>query len=782
MRLARNIGKLLASTSLVVSGAAFAQTASPQAEEATAEAAATADQEAVASETGTQGGLEEIVVTAQRRAENLQDIPLSVATVTADVAQQVGVTSPENVSVLVPSVTMQRQASGFAPFIRGVGSTSTFIGNEPSVAIFMDDMYIPTGNAAVFEFNNIEQVEVLKGPQGTLFGRNATGGVIHIRTRRPSYETTVDATIGYGNYDTLTAQLYASTGLSDNVAINISGFYVDQNDGWGRNVTDGRDVYWNESWGIRSRLLWEPSDRTEVLISGGYTTRRSDQGMASRVAPGFFGFAGYSPEALGADFYDGAYSAERGGQFYDTEFWSLTGRVSHEFDNATLVSITSYSETDTYFEIDLDAAPANILSADVTNWAHTFTQEIQLLSSSDSDVRWIIGGYFMKDTSRFSLEAFGLGIPAAFGPGARQLEQAQQDSWSISGFAQATYEILPRTNLTIGLRYTSDHREETDGGAAIVSATGAPLVVAGPFSSDVTFSNLTGRFAIDYQVTDDFMVYAAFNRGFKSGVYNLPGYSVATGAPLPPVEPEELDAYSIGFKSEFWNRRIRLNVEGFYYDFTNIQFQNNVPPPNVGTILSNAGAATIKGVDIDLSFAPTDRLTISASASIIDGEYDEFPDGPTFFPLPPNAPIAIPAGCGFTAYPTGGPGVPMAQRVCDLSGNNTVNTAPFSSTVSLLYNLPTINAGEFDFVLSWNHGGGYYTEPDNLSFARQPKYDLVNASIRWTAPSENYDLRLWVNNIFEEEYYAYIQHSGTSGTKYSPAAPRTYGITLGVHF
>ncbi|MET0987924.1 MAG: TonB-dependent receptor plug domain-containing protein, partial [Steroidobacteraceae bacterium] len=403
---------LLASACSAVIGHAAAQSPATTAPEAQA----------------TEGGLEEIVVTAQRREENLQDVPIAISAVTASVAEQLGVGDPQSVTQLVPGFTFQRQASGATPFIRGVGSTSSFIGNEPSVAVFVDDTYIPTGNAAIFEFNNVELVEVLKGPQGTLFGRNATGGVVHVHTLNPTHEPTLDASVGYGNFDTRTAQFYGSVGLSDTVAVNFAAFGVNQEDGWGDNVTSGGDVLTNESWGVRSKLLWEPTDETSVLVGAVLSNRKSDQGMAQQVAPGYRGFAGYDPDALGAGFYDGV--TNRADEYYDTDFYQFNAKVRHDFSAASLVSITAYSKTDTFFAIDLDASPLNILNGDVTNYAHTFTQELQLLSPTDSKIQWIVGSFFLKDNSFFGLDAFGLGIPGV-PAGSHNIEQARQRTTSI---------------------------------------------------------------------------------------------------------------------------------------------------------------------------------------------------------------------------------------------------------------------------------------------------------------------------------------------------------------
>ncbi|MEY2942153.1 MAG: hypothetical protein RLY97_167 [Pseudomonadota bacterium] len=740
-------------------------------------------------------GLSDIIVTAQRRNENLQDVPIAVTSVSATVAEKLGVNDLQTLPQLVPGFTFQRQASGSTPFIRGVGSTSSFVGNEPSVAIFVDDVYVPTGNAAVFEFNTIENVEVLKGPQGTLFGRNATGGVIHVHTRTPSKTPTMDFNVSYGNFETVKAQAYVSAGLGSMVSASVAAFYTNQGKGWGRNITTGRPVQTNNSWGIQGKLLFQLGESTEFLLNGTHANRRSDQGFATQQVQGFRGLGGFNPVTAGAGFYDSTTTRD---QYADTDFTQVSGKLTTDLGFAKLVSITGYSRTKTFFDIDLDRIPTDILGGVVDNNARTFTQELQLLSGSDSKLKWIIGGFYLNDNSFFGLDASGLGVSGRFPGGYHQFVQSRQKTSSISGFAQASYELASALTITAGLRYTSDKRTESEGGASIALPSGSVFTLAsgarlisGPFGSSKTFNAVTGRLSLDYKVNDDVLIYAAYNRGFKSGVYNLPGYSVSSLQPLPPVNPEKLDAYTAGFKSEFFDHRLRLNAEAFYYKFSNIQVQNNVPPPNAGTILVNAGKATIKGFEIDLSAKPVEHLTLTASLSYLDGKYTEFLGGPTFFPTGANAPITTPvvASCTFAStqtfnaagYPVGAGGAPAVQGFCNLSGSKTVNTPPFSSAISLLYTIPT-GSGDFDIAASWSHSGNYFSEPHNLPFIKQPSYNVVNASLSWTDPDGHFKIKVWANNLTKEQYFSYLALGGTAGATGSPAAPRTYGATLGVHF
>jgi len=727
--------------------------------------------------------LGEIVVTAQKRNENLQAVPIAVTAVSGDTVQRLGITNPQNLTVAVPGFQFQRNSSGAVPFIRGVGTSGSTIGNEPSVASFLDDVYVTSGKGLIFEFNNISSVEVLKGPQGTLFGRNATGGVINIRTKLPSLtEASADIDVGYANFDTRSGHLYASAPLSNSVAVNVSAFGTDQRDGWGRNVLTGEKAFTDHSWGVHGKILFKPSDNFSAVLAYIHADRKSDQGMAERVVPGFFGYGNYSPESSGAGFYDTVTNFKNR---YHNKFDSGSIKLDYDISDATIRSITAYSELKTNLLIDNDASPTNQFYGSVPNNGKTFTQEVQLISPDESAVKWIVGAFYMHDESDYRQLAIGTSVPgsaATFG-GVGNYNDAQwaQDTNSISGFGQITAEIMPKTNLTIGFRYTSDSRTEHDAYSRRYNNTGAMVIGSPAFGSKTVFKDVSGRVSLDHHFTPDIMIYGAYSRGFKSGVYNVAGYSTASTAPLPAVQPEKLDAFTLGVKSELLDRHLRVNAEAFYYDYSNIQVGGAAPPPLIGTILINGGRATVRGIDIDVTYAPTSNLQITAAISILHGKYDVFNNAPVNLPLPPNQPIPIPAGCPVgTVYPAdslNGTG----QVLCSVAGNHTAFTPPFTTTLSALYTVPT-SIGDFDLSANWQHGGNYFGGPDNLMFDKQPKYDLVNSSVRWTDPSGTYWVRLWASNLLKEKYYSYLATSASSGTKYGPAAPRTYGVTLGAHF
>lgn len=722
--------------------------------------AGTATAETAAAEQ--QGQLEEVVVTAQRRAERLQDVPIAVNVITADQAEKVGVTDAVTLASIVPGVRMGRTGFSGTTFIRGVGSTAGNVGQEPSVATFVDDVYLTSSAGALFNYNNISSIEVLKGPQGTLFGRNATGGVIHVRTLEPGADPTLKVSATYGNYDMVQGRAYGSVGLTDDIAANFAGYILRQGDGWGRNIITGKDTFKNDGHGVRGKVLWNFDPQGSWTLSASYDYRKTLQGTATRVLPGLFGRGGFQPETAGAGFYDSTSDFER--PLY-TRFWSGSSRVRYDFGGVRLFAVTAYSRIRASTYNDIDVSPANFSVSNAFYRGETFTQEFQLLSPDEAKLQWIVGAFYLRDKSSVANLQSGTAAPL---PG---FAQGFAKTASYSAFGQATWEILPNTNITGGLRYTSDNRD-------FAGAARRGLVASGPFTDEETFNKLTGRLSLDYKITPDIMVYAAYNRGFKSGVYNMLAVQPGVTTTPRPVLPEEINAYTAGFKSELADHRLRLNVEGYYYDYKNIQVSNRL---SATTILTNGGAATIKGIDVELDFLVTDNLRLSAGVSVSDGVYDSFKNGLQFFPLPPNAPIPIPASCPITSYPPPAGPAPAALVSCDLSGNDTIQTVPLSTNLAATYTLPTQH-GNFDFTLSWSHGGDFYWEADNDPASLQPKVDLVNASIRWKTLDEKWTVTLWGRNLLKDRYSSYTANGNVAYVKYSPEEPRVYGITLGADF
>lgn len=734
------------------------QSAAPEGQVVDQASAETAQREASANERRSEGGLEEIVVTAQRRAERQQDVPIAITSVSADLAERIGVASTESLSIAIPGLQFSRQTgNGGAPFLRGVGSSAAQQGASAPVAVYVDDVYIGVSSATTLSFNNIEQVDVLKGPQGTLFGRNATGGVVQIRTKRPSQEPSVKASIGYGNFNTFDGNLYVTGGLSDTVAVGFAAMSHNQGDGYGINVPSGEEVMKQSHWGVRGSAFWQPTDATSLLLIADYSKVSGDAGLAVTIAPG-------TKSNSGGTFLGRRRTGVPERNWSVNEQYGFSGRLDHDFGAIRVASITAYRENSLKFNIDNDAGIPSVVAVDAVAPSRTFSQELQLLSPTGGRLQWTTGLFYYFERAGYD-PLITIGSSQAATGGSNALTSFQTLN-SYSAFADASYDIFEGTKLTAGLRYTSDRF-----GLKVTrrNAAGAPISST-PFSVGSKFSKLTYRAVLDHHFTSDIMGYASYSRGFKSGGYNVSSPIVTisgVATPAPPVAPEVLDAFEVGLKTEWFDRRLRLNVAAFTYDYTDLQ----VPILGIGTTTTiNAAAARIKGLDFDFEARPVRNLTISGGASILDAKYKSFPNGPLTIPNP-SVCTPVPTTTGPL---TGG------NRTCpaDLTGFRMSRAPKFTASLNATYTVPT-NAGDFALTGSIYHNSGYVWDPDNR--LRQPAHTLLSSTLSWTSRNGKYEVRVWGRNLTNKYYFDYVSASG-SRDGFVPAAPRTYGASLGVNF
>jgi iron complex outermembrane receptor protein len=701
--------------------------------------------------------LAEVVVTANRRQENSQSVPITVEAISGDTAASFGVTDMQSLANSVPGLRVDRGTATALPFIRGVGSPVAQVSAEPSVAIYVDDVYTPASGAALANFNSVSTLEVEKGPQGTLFGRNATGGVIQVNTRNPSDAPALDMNLGYASYDTPSGSMYATGALTQGLSANVSLYGSDQGNGWGHNLTTGESAFKdNRFYGGRIKLLWTPSEKTSVLLTLDHDDTKSSEGFY-RPQFGTVG-AGFYPAPAG--FYD---LVDHTNPYWDVKQGGVSLKVMQDIDWARLVSISAYRSTEQEQYFDQSGAPIPLVVANLIGPDRTITQEFQLLSPENSPFTWIGGFFFMHDASGY--DPLGLS-GAAVAPLIYASSYTDQITKSYAGFAQATWAIVSDTHLTAGIRYTRDQREIDANYILNVPVAGLVPGTASNSPQSASWSKPSGRLSLDHEFLPDLMGYISYNRGFKSGTFNAvvtPGSTIG-----PPVQPETLDDYSFGEKAEFFDHRLRLNSEAFWYAYKNIQVTRIVAG---GTALSNAARATIKGLDVDAAWVATDHLTLTAGIELLDGHYDSYPGG-VYWIYAPNPALGV-----SNVNPAVAP---------NLAGNKTIYTPPFSMTLKADYVYPT-SIGDLDLAVSYNHSGDYYFDPDNgkgqlsQSLDRQPLLNLVDASLAWRSLGGRYDVRAWGKNITGQKYISFGFEEALL-TQFAPAPPATYGITFGVHF
>ena len=748
----RFIRILILASSALTPGIASAQgiallSATSQAEPTTSSSGEPAD---ASDEQRSSNEISDIIVTAQRRSQRLQDVPIAISAVTASTITESGLSNTQDLSIVTPSLTVGQSRNIIQPFIRGVGTQNNTPGDESSIATYVDGVYIPTMSSGNFKFNNIERVEILKGPQGTLFGRNATGGLIHIITRTPSFVPVLEGTVGYGNYNTASGSAYASTGLSERVAVDLAANYSDQNDGWGRNLTTGRDVNKSRDWGVRSKLLWDVDDRLNVILAGDYLRRTTDMGYVRQPIAGTIAIGGLVNQG---GFYDTTASTLNSSTIAD---YGGSVKISLKLGNAVLGSLTAYREGTNRYSLDQETGPTHII--DITNDEVTknFQQEVTL-GGELGNLNFVVGGMYLRSTSYVPFSIRSLATPAL------NIDRTSYTTLdSLAAFTQGTYMLTSATSLTAGLRYTIDKRSLK---GSEVARPVNPLpdgTIINPFTQpDVTFKKVTWRFAVDHHFNDDVMAYASQSRGFKSGAFNTGGPRQA------PVRPETLDASEVGIKTDLFSRVLQLNLAAFYYKQKDVQLQKVVAG---GGVLSNAAAARTYGLEIDGIIRPSvglGNLELRASLSLLDGKYTSFPNAGISVPNPASCTPGVPPG-GF-----GG------NKICvgDASGFDTIRTPSNTLSLGVNYVVP-VNTGEFGINLTYFRSGGFYWDIDNR--VREPSYNLLNTRLSYDL-DKRLGLAVYARNITKEKYFNQVSTS-TLGDRYSPGAPRTYGIELNFKF
>jgi iron complex outermembrane receptor protein len=688
----------------------------------------------------------DIVVTAQKREQNLQKVPVSVSAIGGQALQDRGINNLTDLGSSVPGLQIQSNSGVVLPFLRGVGNPATTLGNESSVAVYLDGVYFARLQAGFFALSDIERIEVLKGPQGTLFGRNATGGVIQIVTKQPSHTASVQGSIGYGRFDTVQGSLYASMGLSDTVAMDVS-VAGHTDDGFGRNVTTGHRTQYEDSLLVRSKLLFEPSETTRFTLSGLYAwSKLSGQGGAyPGTTQGTFSapFEVFDPVASGFSYYDQRSDVD---QRHITNTMSVTLKADQELAFADLTSITAYIHETEVGYFDADYGPRPDFAAYTKPRVNQFTQELQISSLKGSPINWIVGLYYYHNDSLYRTFQFLTptgALASQFGPGLDN--RAWQKAQSLAGFAQVSYEIVPKLTLTGGIRYSRD-KVSADGYLEAL-LTPRVTVLDLPGASQKT-NRVTYRIAADYQLAEHVMAYASFSTGYKSANFNLVTYNPVSN------RPETIDAYEAGLKGDYFDRRLRLNIAGFHYKIGSPQVLLFSPG---GGFISNAGGSRVNGFEFDGQLAIADGLTTRFGATYLDSKYTEYLGAPSSPPV------------------VGGAG----SASIDASGNRTPLASKWAVNIGADFHFPT-GLGEVTLTADYSFRSSFYWEPDN--FLKQGHYGLLDGQIK-IAAADNVAVRIWGRNLTDEKYaVTALSQAGPGGYAYNPGRPRSYGMAVDFNF
>lgn len=689
------------------------------------------------------GGLEDIVVTAQKRAQNLQDVPIAVVAATGETLSASGITTTQQLNTLAPGLNIRTTAGAFQPSIRGIGTSSNVVENP--VALYIDGVYLPQQREGVRDLNDVAQIAVLKGPQGTLFGRNATGGVIQITTRQPRHEFEGEAGVQIDNYATVKGDIYLTGGLSETVAASVSAQYGTQGNGWGRNLVTGNDTFRiQHQFSTRAKILFEPGPDTDVTLIADYSDWRQLSNSFQPYPGTAYSLPGIGPLKSVYDSYAStdSFNAFKGG--------GLSLSIDHDLGFARLVSISAWRKGKSSFVFDNTNVPLPyFIVASPRSPNESYSQEFQLISSNDS-FNWVAGVFYFHSmygarpiTRSFSGPVFAP-LPTSTALSATSGEEVAE---SFAPFGQIDWEFMPGTTLTLGARYTYEKR--TIDSATTLTLVDGTIVAPPGRNESSTIKKPTFRAALSHEFTDDVLGYVSVNTGIKSGGYNV--INPANAA----YQPEKLTAYEAGIKTRLLDRRLRLNMAGFYYDYTNvqvIQFLGGIQA------IVNGAQAELYGLDVDFEADLGAGFHMSGGFEYLHSKFVDFPNAIFSTPRPGGGAI-------LTSANAKGKRLPLAQE--------------FTATVSLDYHADLAKSA-LDFNVTGNYNGDYYFEPDN--FLRQGDYLMLNTSAKWTAPGGKLSFTLWGKNLLGAHV---ITQAPTQSFGYPATygnAPRTYGVTARVNF
>lgn len=727
--------------SLAWSSAALAQSTAAPAGGASAASAEKPAATTAKSSRDTGASVDEVIVTAQKREENVQQVPIVVNSVDAVRAQRRGVESLVDLPTIAPGLQYNRSTNTGLVFMRGVGQGTGVAGAEGPMAFYLDDVYVYALNANMFQLNNISRVEVLSGPQGTLFGRNALAGVVQVFTKDPGQQAGLDAHVGYGSYQTAKADIYASTPINDRLAIDIAALGVDQMKGFGTNIKTGKDVFYTQDFTVRSKLRWDPTDKTSAVFSLMFDRSRNDVGVSSRLLPGSIGRdRTIAPQG----YYDVNQELQ---SFFINTAYMASFALNHDLGWADIKNVVAYQDNHNLEVYDIDETPSFISEQNpVKLFSKTWTEELQLASKSTGWVTWIGGLFFLRNESGYDPSRIQGNPPSALNGQYFDIV-SNLDTTSISGYGQVTAKLTDDTRVTGGLRYTDDRRHVY---GKNIGQTGA---ISGAGDQTHSWSQVTYRVSVDHDFASNVLGYVAYNRGFKAGTFN-------SASPADPgVLPETIDDYEVGLKSEPFDRKLRLNVAAFYYNYENIQLRQVTASSLLRLI--NAASARNYGVDLSFETAAYHGFRLQGAAEWLDAKFTDFPGAP--------ATQRAPAG-----------GVGNITVTTNYSGRDMLFAPKFTASLGAQYEW-TSEVGDFALGANYQYNDGFDWSIEVDSRTHQKPYGLLNANLTWTSHSQMLSARLWGKNITGEKYLTFVNTSA-NGDYGSPADPATFGVTLGVKF
>ncbi len=707
------------------------------------------------------GGLEEIVVTAQRRSEDIQKVPISIAAFTPQALERLDIHSTDQLQFSIPGfVNTQTAGDGIsAVYIRGVGSGYSGPGLEGSVAFYVDDVYLQTQTSSAQEAIDVSQIQVLKGPQGTLYGRNATGGAVVVTTNDPRLDKAEGyLKAGYGNLNWAREEGVINTPISSTVANRFAEFYQ-YRDGYVRNIVFPQQqesgVGAGDTYGLRDKLLWQPTDSFKAIAAAEYD-RRAGNGAIHSLR--YFGDG--TPTSLG--FYETMQSINReGGGGDDTDALESSLRLEYSLNTLKFTNTFAYRRARAFGCTDNDGLPQEELYFCTVSQRspnpgtaqgktdETYTDEFRIVTDTGGPVDFTAGAFFERNHARFVGRIGG----SFFGQLTPTFDN-RDGLKAYSGYLDAYYKITDRLKLTAGVRYTDENKDHSvllDNDA--VTLLGGTAPASG--KQAVSFTNFSPRVVLSYDA-DPVNYYASFNRGFKSGGFNSPDLTLD-----PVLEPETISAFEIGAKYRSSDGNLQLSTAAFHYDWKNQQVAF-ITGGGTGILQQNAAGSKIYGLEMTADYSFMSAWLVNAGFGYTHARYSSFP----------NAAVYDLIGGALTA------------TAANLDGERLPQAPDYTGNINVTYRfgLPagysgSVTAGarytsEYDFTAA---GGG------QLDASHQNAFTLINLTGSIYTPNDHFTVSWFVSNLLDHEYYSLVS-TGNTGVYMTPAEPRLYGATVRYSF
>ncbi|PCJ35442.1 MAG: TonB-dependent receptor [Alphaproteobacteria bacterium] len=741
----------------------------------------------------TKFGIEEIVTTARKRTENLQEVPIAVSAFNKSMLNDRSIFNLQEMGRYVPNLDFssgQINGGGFNSqiTIRGIGQTDFLVTTDPGVGTYVDGVYFARTMGGVMDLLDIERIEILRGPQGTLFGKNTIGGAVSITSSKPTGEFGGRAEVTIGKWNRIDARGNMDISIvEDKLAANVA-VSSKNRDGYGVE-SDGSETGDENVAAARVQVDWKASDTMNILLAADVTRQRQGHLPTSFLAfepnaglMGLYNAVGgitglWEPYILDIP-EDPFYSPGAGDNINNLDAWGVSATVDWASDQMDVKSITAYRELSAIWGGDMDGDPTRAINQALNdNEQWQFSQEIQLSGDHmDDRLHWMVGAFYFRENAvdrnqvRFAVPLFaglealpgaiiplgdptnpatpfagGAGNPVNIGFDIELDVLNDVDIESIAGFSHATFDITDRLNIFGGLRYTWEsknyflsHRRIN----ANVFAAGSPRTV------EDSWSTLSPKAGLNFKATEDVMLYGSYSRGFKSGGFN--------GRPLLEAEvqsydPEFVDSFEVGIKSVLFNNRLQVNLTGFYYNYSDIQL-TAITQDAIGNLVitvTNAAKAKIKGLELEMQARPAPGLDLTVAIGYTDAGYSD-----------------IGTATGITL------------------DSKLPKTPEWTASAGIQYSIPLDDHGFLTFQGDWSYKGKTYSDVQNFESAAQDGYSLFNARISYRTSGDEWEVALFGKNLTDKRYLLNASDvSGGQGVTYGwYARPREWGLSLSTQF